>query len=291
MSGTLTRDDQYATKTETDFYVSDAAEDGFENPFSKDPATEPVTDANSAAIAALLSRRQRPAGDGNSDDSAQEGQSDGSLNYTVEDKRSRVDEEERSDVVEPETSQLRGTNRRRSSTKRSQDTLLQAVSGSAETLDPEVEHLTKRARKNERALVVEQGDDTDEEAAKMRANLIQNGTIIPESEEPAADEEEIVSIAAGDEYDHPNSVGPVPLMDQLSGRSEREEIPRDVGDIYDDVEAKRDDDYDPGNYARFDDDEDDVAEAMAEDGPEMDERLVCDEDELIPGWSEETPEA
>lgn len=296
--GTRTREDQYTTNKETDFYVSDLAEDALENPFKKDPTTQPISDPDGAALAALLSRKKKPATVDDAEDSElEEQQSDASSpSYIFGDKQStnanRTPPEEAVESVEPtEASQPANSGRRRSSIKRSQGSLMEKVSGSTGPLDPGTERLSKRARRDEQALIVQPDDNEGEEGAKMRANLIQNGDIIPETDEPTDSEEEAISIAAGDDEIRPKGVAPVPLMDQLSGRDEREEVPKDVGDDYDDVEAKRDDDYDPGDYVRFEDDEDDMEAALSEDGPEFDERLMVDEDELIPEPAENASSA
>ncbi|KAM7183373.1 hypothetical protein V8F20_012641 [Naviculisporaceae sp. PSN 640] len=173
----------------------------------------------------------------------------------------------------------------------------------------------RRHRDSDNALVIQPDDTVEEEDRKMRANLQLVGTDIDREDDrdqdkdqqdngdranisrSTADAEETVD----DDYNlstsedqqkrrqptkSDNEVKPVPLMDQLTlpktaekvVSADNREIPRDVGDDDDDIEAKRDDDYDVENYAEYEDDQDDVGQEMEEDGPDMDERLMVDEE-------------
>jgi len=321
MADTITRAEQYTANPDTDLYVSGLAEDDLgNNPFEQNADVEdrPATDPDAVAMAALLSRKEDAEdGVGKEGEPQQGTASTGGVHIVGEKEQAvgRGSEKTGDDangsrtngafkegrpastaeaaVREPETGaetdqtktnadEPRG--QRRSSVKRPQGTLMDTVSGSnLNNLDPEVEHLAKRARRDSRVLVVQPGDNAEEEDAKMRANLLQHGIVPKDNGEKNEKEEDAVSVVAGDDADHPIEVEALPLMNQLSEKKRRDSVPRDVGDDDDDVEAKRDDDYDPGNYARFEDDDDgDAGEDTANDGGEGGEGLVFDEEELVP---------
>ena len=184
----------------------------------------------------------------------------------------------------------RNPERRQSSPKRRGPLMDAVAADDVNDSDPEVRRLIKRARRDSRTLLVRPGDGVEEEDAKMRANLDLRGIVIKGNDaEDLEHGDKALDFPAGDDVDRPTEVMPMTLMEKLSEHKDYELIPRDPGDDDDDIEAKRGDDYDVENYEEFEDDQDDMGEEMEEDGPEMDERLMYQEDELIPGRREEVP--
>lgn len=306
------RADQYTTNKETDLYIDGLAEDELDegNPFKQISGVAAIADPNDAAVAALLSRKEPeeteekgaastpseedepttpktdhspPKGTDGVGKSATEQPNDG----LAQNLSQALQEAARQESIPAETE------RRGSTNKRPRGRLMNAVSEDVDDLDPETQHLVKRARRDSRSLLVQPGDDTAEEKAKMRANLIQRGVIVEEEDDAKTSdgEEAAAPDAAGDSADRPVVVKPVPLMDRPNGKSPmyRASMPRDEGDDYSDMEAKGDDDYDPGNYVRFEDDEDDMGEVDEKDKTAVDERLTIDEEELVPGPDEGVP--
>lgn len=289
--------EQYTLNKGTGLYVSDLAEEELENPFQQDPEDEVITDSNTAAAAVLMNRHGmkgevQPGSERHQKTNAlrngslpiakiEENSSEGFPPPHIDGAVETVD-----DTLDIGSNQ-HGSDppRRRSSSKRTRNTLIDAISGNVEEIDPEARRLAKRARRDSHAILIRPGDDTKEEDAKMRANLIQHG-ILPNDDVHTDDvDEEASSSASPDEPGDPTDVEPAQDLDNKRHQS----VPKSAGDDYDDVEAKRGDDYDPDNYVRFEDDEDDVEEEIAEDGPGMDERLMIDEEQFLPGSGDETP--
>ncbi|KAK3315861.1 hypothetical protein B0H66DRAFT_272663, partial [Apodospora peruviana] len=281
----MPRDDQY-TKNDTGLYVSELAEDGLEegNPFLQqdddddvlaDTSTGQLDQNDPKAIAALLGRN-----------------ADALPDETADGVESAVDAE--SDNNGAPSDQHSPPKRRRSSP-------LEAVTSDEAVLeiegqDPEVRRLIKRARHDSQALLVKPGDDVSEEEAKMRANLELHGTSIVEEEREEKEGERPLALNGTEEnQDVERSVEETEVEPGTFGRKrlqdddneEERGIERDDGDEDDDIEDKGGDDYDVENYANFEDDQDDVGQEMEELGPEVDERLVVDEDELAPGAADE----
>jgi hypothetical protein len=98
-----------------------------------------------------------------------------------------------------------------------------------------------------RALLVRPNDDAQEEERKMRANASIRG-VADDDDEPLRKEKR-VDHAAEVERMKPKGYDPTPTKD-VDDRGKKVED--------DDIEAKRHDDYDVGNYAEFEDDDDDV---------------------------------
>jgi len=295
----MSRGEQYTLNKDTDLYVSDLAEEELENPFQQDPTDEVIADPDAAAAAALMSRQD--ANDEIEPSSGRMQRTETSQNGSMPPSKKRVDENSSEGPAQPHIDEAvdsvddtpdaesdhNGNARRRrgSSLKRSRNTLIDEIAGNVEEVDPETRHLAKRARRDSHAILVQPGDDIEEEDAKMRANLIQHG-ILPEDDMQTDETDEGASSSAlTEDAGDTTEVEPV---EQLDNRQQN--IHKSSGDDDDDIEAKRGDDYDPENYIRFEDDEDDAEEDIAENGPEMDERLMIDEEQLLPGSGDEASE-
>ncbi|KAK1756982.1 hypothetical protein QBC47DRAFT_174080 [Echria macrotheca] len=289
----MSREEQYTTNKETDLYISRAAEDSLDegNPFITQPFspttttkdTELITDPDEAAVAALLSRDTESDGDAEGDEDDDD---DDGPNYVTDPPATGAtiirDEEnvDRSKGITGQHDEYREFLRMK---KRSRDS--PSLPAAYPKKEEEEDHLAKRARHghdnddDDRDPLIEPGDDVEDEEAKMRgANLIRNG-IFPASDkdgDEGGDEKD--EDGEGDEEEEKVnpveevSVEPVPLMDQKAEGKKELDIPGggvprpEVGDVYDDVEAKRDDDYDPGDYARFEDDDEGTGEVVVANG-------------------------
>ncbi|KAM7197546.1 hypothetical protein V8F33_005512 [Rhypophila sp. PSN 637] len=299
--GRTTRGPQFSKDdNDTDLYISAAGEDQLNddahNPFKQD-FSQPISDPEDAALAALAGRYTPPK----------------STSDTVTgDKREHASPGPASTPPD----------------------LAHSESSSHEEHEPGHEdenRPAKRRRKkyseSSRDLLVQPGDDVEEEDRKMRANLQRIGSTVeeevdqPKGGEGVSDENshgEKLSLPAGnpaskdaapsapaDETNRPSEsdatdlvgVEPVPLMDKLGDgpgdtKEESTVIPDDdegtekpeEAEEDDDIEPKEGDDYDVDNYAVFEDDQDDAGQELEEDGPDVDERQMINEEELVPAW-------
>ncbi|KAK4447149.1 hypothetical protein QBC34DRAFT_410532 [Podospora aff. communis PSN243] len=265
------RSDQF-TKEETDMYVDNLAEDNLDggNPF-KQPANQTIADPDEAAMAAVLSRSLNEDEDDKPTKSEHQPTIDKAKEKSVpgtEETPSTVSDEPRFsglfNTSEPTAQDLpaeettHSQNRKHSRSSPSEATALTSdTSSEVDDSDPEVRRLIKRARKDSRSLIIQPGDDEKEEEMKMRANVDLIGTAIDEEDiqpKNSQNAEENVDFVAGDEASRPTEATPIPLMDKLGEQEEHEAIPLDPGDE-EDIEPKEGDDYDVGNYEKFEDDD------------------------------------
>jgi len=295
--------DNQFTKEQSDMYVSEFAEEGLDerNPFKQATTDQPIADANDAAIAAVLSRSEesaeRPIEPTEQGLPTEKRKAQSAASQTEEIPTPQVDEARFDGLFSPapnsavvastsaDTQEDHSLDRkhRRSSSKGSPNPLLDAIATDAvndDDDDPEVQRLIKRARQDSRTLLIRPGDNERDEDNKMRANSDMRSTAYREDEEDdnvkgnSDRSEQEVDYAAGDEADRPTEAKPMTLMEKLSEHKDHDPIPRDPGDEDDDIEAKEGDDYDAENYEKFEDDQDGMGETVAEDGPDMDERLL-----------------
>ncbi|KAM7210447.1 hypothetical protein V8F06_014170 [Rhypophila decipiens] len=288
-------------------------EDDSHNPFKQDPTQQPILDPDEAALAALngtcttsntgpkvastvvpeptlgegvkKAEEESPADDNPGEGSSKERRRSSAKRSRAD---SSLDAEEAGEPFESED---------------------------AESSQP-VDKKACRHRDSDNPLVIKPDDTVQDEDRKMRANMQRVGTEIdPEDDRDQNKDQQdnggrtnnstTAEESVDDDFDlskstdpnnkeendqlkrrpptkSDNEVKPVPLMDQLTlpktSDEVNQEIPRDVGDDDDDIEAKMDDDYDVENYAEYEDDQDDVGQEMKEDGPDMDERLMVDEE-------------
>ncbi|KAK4213869.1 hypothetical protein QBC37DRAFT_422256 [Rhypophila decipiens] len=301
-SGRTTRGPQYSKDdNDTNLYISAAGEDQLDddahNPFKQD-FSQPIPDPDDAALAALAGRYTPPQNTSNTSD------------HVTGDKRERASPGLAS--TPPDLTHSEGSSHE------------DHEPGDG---DEDGRPAKKRRRKyseSSRDLLVQPGDDVEEEDRKMRANLQRFGSTVEEEVEsrndadPASEghdqglsaentkPEDAASNVPADETTRPSEsdatdvvgVEPVPLMDQLGdgpggmkkesmvipddddeGTEKSEEVKED-----DDIEPKEGDDYDVENYAVFEDDQDDAGQELEEDGPDMDERQMINEEELVPAW-------
>ncbi|KAK4175826.1 hypothetical protein QBC36DRAFT_330624 [Triangularia setosa] len=166
--------------------------------------------------------------------------------------------------------------------------------------DDEIPRLIKRARRNSTALLVGPDDDIEQEVRKMKANKRLRAVISDDSEDDdeggsnIEEEEEEQhqgpdsrssdgsdeSDSDGDDEQFSRSRKATSALAQKlgltgGGRSRVPMPPSDSGDDEDvEIERKRGDDYDVGNYEMFEDDDEDMEEANRDAG---------DEDEIFGG--------
>ncbi|KAK4113430.1 hypothetical protein N656DRAFT_778197 [Canariomyces notabilis] len=280
----MPRDEQY-TKNKSDQYVDGLAEEGLEegNPFQQNAADDQlILDPNEAAVAAVMSRDENAAtaSKGSTNDMKRD---DAQFRHLNQPKTTNIflrqNSAESSMTTEPDDTDVeRGGSpeRRGSSAKHPRSIVDDATGDASNESDPEVRRLVKRARGDDgRAVIIQPDDDVEEQDRKMQANFdVRNPGYDHDHE---IDENEPRQTAEED-FDRPTEVAPMPLVDKISEHRDHDPVPRDADDQDDDIETKRDDDYDVENYAEFEDDDDDM------EGPARDtvgnEELLIDEDEL-----------
>ncbi|KAK3309405.1 uncharacterized protein B0T15DRAFT_506189 [Chaetomium strumarium] len=280
----MPRAEQY-TKNESDLYVDGLAEEGLDegNPFKQNAADAPITDPDDAAVAALMSRDEDAAPEDEKDNSGDQDQDQHLNQPRTTNIFLRQDEPPTAVAPEDANIDLSGPHERRkpdSSSKHSRAVVGDPIGDATDKSDPDPEanRLIKRARRDSRALVIQPDDDAEEQDRKMRANADLRDPDTEDAKSKVEDDESETRQTAEDDFDRPNEVAPMPLLDKISQHKDHEPVPRDATDQDDDIETKGGDDYDVENYAEFEDDDDDM------EGPARDtvgnEELMVDENEL-----------